>query len=161
MLSILIFALAYTLKGGQFPLYAGRLLSALLVFAYAINTSLDLSLSLMITTAWLLAIASSMGEEAGAIGRYGHWWGEYREHGFSRSYGVKKGLQRGVWIGAMFSVVMGYASLFIPVLGIGFVAAHFIGQELYYRIHGRDDWKYSEALIGALIGFCYHLALGA
>lgn len=159
-MEIIIFSLAYLIKGGQFPVTNGKALSALLVFSYLINSTTDLTLSLLATAAWLLAIAPSMGEEAGAIGRIGHWWGKYKDAGFNRSYGVLKGVQRGAWMGAMFSIVMGSASLFVPVLAIGFVAAHFIGQELYFRLNGRDDWKYSEAILGALIGICIHIARG-
>lgn len=177
-MAVIIFAIAYALKGGwlgkvtRFDTWRkkqtwfiskgldGKSLATILVFVFCLLNA-GFLMAVAITAAWLLAVSPSMGEEAGAIGRYGHWWGKYRGIGLSRSYGVKKGLQRGVWIGAMFSVVMGSASLFIPVLGIGFVAAHFIFQEIYYRIHKQDSWAYAEPAIGALIGFCIDRALGA
>jgi len=69
-------------------------------------------------------------------------------------YGVLKGVQRGAWMGAVFTVA-GATTLSIPIMALGFVAAHFIGQEIYYRLHGRDSWAYAELMVGALLGLCY------
>ena len=154
----LIFALCYMLKGGQFPWFHGKLLAAIIVASYVAYDMQDVLYTVLITLAWLLAVSPSMGEEAGAIGRVGYWWGKYKERGFTRSFGVLKGVQRGAWIGAMFSIATGFPALFVPVMAFGFVAAHFIGQEIYYRIHGVDNWKYAEPMVGALIGLCYEVA---
>jgi hypothetical protein len=69
-------------------------------------------------------------------------------------YGVLKGVQRGAWMGAVFTVA-GATTLSIPIMAIGFPLAHFIGQEIHWRIFKKDDWKYSEAIVGALLGVCY------
>lgn len=178
MLSIPIFAIAYTLKGGQFPVKFGKALSAGLIFAYALQTPTDfeygqIAFAGCMAAAWLLAVAPSMGEEAGAIGRYGHWWGDYKDAVYSstypswtkksgmpvfdRLYGILKGVQRGAWMGAVFTVA-GATTLSIPIMAIGFPLAHFIGQEIYYSIHKRDDWKYAEVLVGSLLGLSYFLS---
>ena len=171
MLSIPVFAIAYMLKGGWLgkiqgwddrvkelgfagKLLGGKLLSGFLVFLFCAVDSGDWLLASMLTVAWFLAVSPSMGEEAGAIGRWGHWWGKYRERGFDRMYGVLKGVQRGAWMGAVFTVA-GATTLSIPIMALGFVAAHFIGQEIYYRLHGRDSWAYAELMVGALLGLCY------
>lgn len=105
--------------------------------------------ALKFAAAWLLSVAPSMGEEHGAIGRWKHAWGEYVELGLGRSYGVKKGIQRGVWIGAIMTLATG----FIPYIWFSFlfVPCVFIGQELYYRVTGRDSWVLSEPIIGAVV----------
>jgi len=101
--------------------------------------------------AWLAAVAPSMGEEHGAIGTSRHGWGDYVEHAdsFGRIYGIKKGTQRGVWMGACMALATG----FIPFIAFSllFVPAVFIGQEIYYRITGNDSWVLSEPLIGAFV----------
>lgn len=159
MLSIPVFVIAYMLKGGQFPVRFGKALSAGLVFSFVVNDTDNILTALFMTAAWLLAVAPSIGEEAGAIGRVGHWWGKYRERGFDRMYGVLKGVQRGAWMGAVFTVA-GATTLSIPIMALGFPLAHFIGQELYWRIHKNDDWKYAEFLVGSLLGLCYFLSGG-
>lgn len=167
MLSILIFALAYTIKGGQFNKYldrlpdfiGGKFVAGIIVFLFCAAVSGNWIHGLMFLMAWLLAVSPSMGEEAGAIGRVGHWWGKYKDAGFTRSYGILKGVQRGAWMGAVFTVA-GATTLSIPIMAIGFPLAHFIGQELYFRIHKSDDWKYAEVLVGSLLGLCYFISGG-
>lgn len=153
MMVIALFSLAYLIKGGQFPIRSGKAISTGLVFAISCNYH-EVFQSLIVSAAWLLAVAPSMGEEAGAIGRIGHWWGKYLERGFDRRYGVLKGVQRGAWMGAVFTVA-GATTLSIPLMSVGFPLAHFLGQEAHWRIHGRDDWKYAEAIVGALLGLCF------
>ncbi len=164
MITILIFSLAYTLKGGQFPLHFGKLFSCFWVFDYLILfTDLGLARSIFLTAAWLLAIAPSMGEEAGAIGRFGYWWGKYRDRGFDRSYGVLKGFQRGAFMGAAFTLALHpdpVAWHFIPTLSFAFVIAHYLGQEIYFREFKKDNWVLSEAMLGSIIGLCVDLSLG-
>lgn len=181
-LCIIIFAAAYTIKGGslgyipvlkafqnsgwlQGRIMDGKVLSTILVSSYAalscpVEGMHAFAVAVWTAGMWLLAVSPSMGEEAGAIGRMGHWWGPYKELGFTRSYGVKKGLQRGVWTGAVFAMVFGHAYIFIPILGIGFVAAHFIGQDLCWRITKTEGWAWAEPLYGALIGLSIALATG-
>ena len=165
ILTIPIFAIAYLFKGGQFNNYlkklpkfiGGKFIAALIIFIFCSAASSDWVHGLIFCVAWLLAVSPSMGEEAGAIGRWGHWWGRYRELGFGRRYGVLKGVQRGAWMGAVFTVA-GATTLSIPIMALGFPLAHFIGQEIYYRIHKADDWKYSEFAVGGLLGLCYALS---
>lgn len=163
-LAIPIFAIAYLFKGGQFNNYleklpdafGGKFFAAIIIFIFCAAVTSDWVHGLIFTTAWLLAVSPSMGEEAGAIGRIGHWWGKYRERGFDRRHGVLKGVQRGAWMGAVFTVA-GATTLSIPIMALGFPLAHFIGQEIYYRIHKEDNWKYAEIIVGALLGLCYIL----
>lgn len=115
---------------------------------------------------WLAAVAPSMGEENGAIGRVGHAWGEYLEwmpkvkdidffgqtlfsYSEGRMYGIKKGVQRGVWMGAMMAFALG-STVFIPY-SLLYVPCVFIGQELYYRLTGKDSWVLTEPLIGLFV----------
>lgn len=167
---MLVFAVAHSVKGGwlskipavkqfedsgwlQGRITDGTLLSTTLLFLYGwINH--DLLAGTALAACWIGVITSSMGEEAGAIGRWGHWWGDYKDRGFDRAYGVKKGIQRGCFNGAGF-VLIGGSLVFIPVLSIGFVVAYWIGNEIYYRIHKTDSWEYAEPLYGLMIGWCY------
>lgn len=119
------------------------------------------------TAAWLIAVSPSMGEEAGACGRWGYWWGDYKDaiyppgHEdagkpvFDRMYGWKKALQRGVWLGVPFALVTDLP-IFI-FLGLLFPVLHFAGQQIYYWIHGGNSWKYAEPLIGAI---CIGIGIG-
>lgn len=176
MLTILTFTIAYMIKGGWLGkiqavhnfeqkswlngrIVDGKVLSTIIVFLFGLFT-VDFSEGFILSIAWLLAVAPSMGEEAGAIGRINRWWGEYKDKQFTRSYGIKKGLQRGVWAGAMFSIALGTPALFVPILGLGFIATHFTMQEIYFRIHKRDSWAYAEPAYGALIGLCVAIVLG-
>ncbi len=180
MITILIFSLAYSIKGGllgrykpfedwrdaNIPKFGGKFFSAFLMAVLFLVQGEGIEYALIWLVAWLLAVTPSMGEEAGAIGRWNHWWGDYRfavypfghakagKQVFNRSYGVLKGVQRGAWMGAMFCCA-GATTLSIPIMAIGFVAAHFLGQEAYYRIHKSDSWVYVEPVVGALLGLCY------
>ncbi len=167
LISVIIFSLAYILKGGQFNKYldglpsfiGGKFFAALIIFIFCSAVTSDWVHGLIFCAAWLLAVSPSMGEEAGAIGRWGHWWGRYKDAGFTRSYGILKGVQRGAWMGAVFTVA-GATTLSIPIMALGFPLAHFIGQEIYFRIHKTDNWKYAEFFVGALLGLCYCLSQG-
>jgi uncharacterized membrane protein YjdF len=186
MISLFIFSIAYMVKGGWLGkirsihdlrdknkiadrLLDGKLLGVLLVFLFVFFDKADFLDALIYTVAWILAAHPSMGEEAGAIGRTDKWWGDYKDavypaghykqgqNVFDRRYGILKGVQRGAWIGAVFTCA-GATTLSIPIMGLGFVAAHFIGQELYFRIHKQgQSWAYAEPIIGSLLGVCYIL----
>lgn len=182
---IITFAIAYMVKGGWLGkikavhdfeqkswlsgrMVDGKVLSTIIIFVLGLM-SYDITQGFIWSVAWLLAVAPSMGEEAGAIGRTDKWWGDYKDavypeghykQGqmvFDRRYGILKGVQRGAWMGAVFTVA-GATTLSIPIMGLGLVAAHFIGQELYFRIHKQgQSWAYAEPLVGALIGLCVAL----
>jgi len=190
MITFLIFATAYMVKGGWLGkiqsindlrtknkiadrFLDGKLLGVLLVFLFVLFDKNDFLDALVFALAWILAVHPSMGEESGAIGRIGAAWGQYIKwmptvkpyrifgrdlfyYTEGRWYGLNKALQRGAWIGAVFTVA-GATILSIPIMGIGFVAAHFVAQELYWRIHGKDSWAYAEPIIGFLFGLCYIL----
>jgi hypothetical protein len=102
----------------------------------------------MCSVAWLISVTPSMGEEAGACGRIGHAWGDYIDKGFGRSYGIKKALQRGVWIGVPWTVITGLSHFLL--LGLLFPVIHFAMQEFYYLVHKTDSWKYAEPVVGAI-----------
>ena len=123
------------------------------MFLFGLFT-VDISQALILSIAWLLAVAPSMGEEAGAIGRVGKWWGDYKDAVYPEGHykqgqmvsvaatGYSKGAAR-AWMGAMFCCA-GATTLSIPIMGLGFVAAHFIGQEIYFRIHKQgQSWAYA------------------
>lgn len=191
-LSILVFSIAYLVKGGQFNKYldklpsfiGGKFFAALIIFIFCAAVTSDWVHGLIFCAAWLLAVPPSMGEEAGAIGRWKFWWGDYKDaiyppsHRntgmpvFDRRYGILKGVQRGAWMGAVFTVAgattsyiagetIAISNVFsIPIMALGFPLAHFIGQEIHWRIHGSDNWKYSEVLVGFLLGLSYFLSEG-
>lgn len=145
----------------------GKILSTLGAFVFALFATSDLVMllgdkgvpeytlnflpSTLFAGAWLLSVAPSMGEEHGAIGTTRHGWGEYVEYsqGFGRVYGIKKAVQRGVWIGAIMALGTGY----IPYILFSFlfVPCVFVGQEAYYRFTSKDSWVLSEPIIGAVI----------
>lgn len=175
IITILYFGAMYAIKGGwlgMIPgvedlrdkskildrLLDGKVISTIGVFAFfavmlGIYGGRGLLWDLLIapalfSAAWLIAVAPSMGEEAGACGRIGHAWGDYIEKGFGRSYGIKKALQRGVWIGAPFTVLTGLPHFIL--LGLLFPVIHFAMQEIHYRVHKTDSWKYAEPVVGAV-----------
>lgn len=194
-LSIMVFAIAYIVKGGQFDkyldklpkLFGGKFFSDLIIFIFCSAITSDWIHGLIFCVAWLLAVPPSMGEEAGAIGRWKFWWGDYKDAVYSatfpahkkagmpvfdRRYGILKGVQRGAWMGAVFTVAgattsyiagetIAISNVFsIPIMALGFPIAHFIGQEIYYRIYKTDNWKYAEVLVGFLLGLSYFLSEG-
>lgn len=191
-LCMIVFSIAYLVKGGQFnkyldklpKLFGGKFFSALIIFIFCSSVSSDWIHGLIFCVAWLLAVTPSMGEEAGAIGRWRFWWGDYKDAVYSatfpahkkagmpvfdRRYGILKGMQRGAWMGAVFTVAGATSSYIvgetitisnvfpIPIMALGFPLAHFIGQEIYWRIHGTDNWKYSEAMVAFLLGLSYFI----
>lgn len=104
-------------------------------------------------------VLMSMGEEIGCIGTYRLWWGKYRDRGFTRSYGIKKGLQYGAFMGAPLAIL---TESWLPWLaGLAFVPCYFIGQSIYHRIHGVPSVAYGEPIWGAVIGLCLGYAIKA
>lgn len=172
-LIILIFSIAYAVKGGQLNhvkplkyfadfnfltrrLMDGKILSALMILITCSLTN-NFFHGFLMMIAWLVSVSPSIGEEAGAVGRIGYWWGDYRDKGFTRSYGIKKAIQRGIMMGSVWTVATGYIP-FILVMAIGFPLAHFLMQEIYYRIYKKDDWVWAEPVIGSMLGICYSLS---
>lgn len=169
MIYVFLFALAYALKGGILEkfknserarensyilavLLNAKFLSVFPVLAAGLIYMTEWYDPILILTAWFAAVAPSMGEEHGAVGNYKGALPTYLERGISdrgRSYDVKKALQRGVWMGAMFTLVTG---------NVWFVAASFLfiplvwaGQSVNLLIFKKDDWWISEIFIGAVM----------
>ena len=152
---ILIFTLAYMLKGGWFKIpipsvINKRVLPLFLVFGVCVATVSPMQAALF-TTAWAWCF-SSMGEEAGSVGDYKEGWGDYLDH-FDRSCGIKKALQWGLAWGSLMALVTGYL-WFIPAAA-SFPIVYFIGSSLYRLIHNDRSWKYAEPIYGAVIGLAY------
>ena len=144
----------------------GTRLAALLAGAYMF-AHVGMSEGAQFALAWFLGTIVSMGEEAGAIGHYRKHWGPYVEwmpeavrlfkfrgkEYFTRRgviYGWKKGLQRGVWMGAALTLATGYPGFILA--GLTFPFCHFIGQSLWFRLTGKDSWVLAEPLIGFVFG---------
>ncbi len=111
---------------------------------------------------WLLSIAPSLGEEYGAImarpDKYGEWMPQIKSiRIFGRKfqwveghmYGLKKAVQRGVWIGACMTAVTGYVPFiyfslaFVPLADL---CLNYTPKKIF------DPWGWSEIAIGAI---CY------
>lgn len=97
-------------------------------------------------------MASSVGEEIGAVGGYRGYWGPYINKGFGRSYGVKKAIQRGVFAGAVLS--LGFYSLLPILLGALFPVAYYAGVSIEQFRTGaiNANWHLGEIIWGAIIG---------
>lgn len=178
-----IFAILFAIKGGSGNIFTnwnhvrqknkllnflldGKVLSTILVWIVITAWTADAILAVKIALAWLIAVAPSMGEEHGAIGRIGHAWGPYvqwmptleRKELFGclftyregRMYGFKKALQRAVWIGAALTVATGYTPFILFALCC-YVPAVFIGQQFNWMIFKSDGWTLAEPLIGLLV----------
>jgi hypothetical protein len=170
--AIITFAIAYSLKGGwifKIPQYAAwhekrsdlfkkifscKLQAAIVVFLFALFMG-DYN-PFLIVMAWILAVSPPIRDEALSVGRIGHWSGVFKDAGYSRQSSIVKAVQRGAWMGAVFTVI-GFPSLSIVIMAFGFPVAYFLAQEAYYRIHKIDSWTYAEPMVGALIGVCYAL----
>lgn len=145
-------------------IFDGNFLSAVLsgIFVGHYTTWL---VGLLFAGAWFIGWIVSLGEEIGAIGRFGKNWGPYVDWlgaKAGRIFGWKKGLQRGVFLGACLSLAM-YSVPFNELLIITctlFPLIYFIGNDLYYRVHKADSWFYSELLIGGAIGTVLKILIG-
>lgn len=177
-ISFIFFAFAYTVKGASIPWIVRKLeklkskssvldkilsadaVASAMVFLFSLIIIQDIKASALLAVGFWLSASPSMGEEHGAVGRIGNSWGEYIDKGFGRSYGIKKAVQRGVWIGACMALATGY----IPFIcfSLLFVPCIFIGQELNYRILKKDGWAIAEPIIGAFVyGIPTGLYMGA
>jgi hypothetical protein len=180
IITVIWFAIAYAIKGGQGKsffrnfkkvrdshpilerLLDGKVLSTLMVLIWACFVTVwtqsniggmdtaELSV-VAITLAWLLSVAPSMGEEYGAIRN--DKTSPYLLY-FDREYGIKKAIQRGVFIGACMALATGSllfivsaALLFVP---LAWLALHYAPAKIF------DRWGWSEILIG---GFVYGLPM--
>lgn len=189
MITVLAFSALYSIKGGwhwNIPglkaldhgvvgfILDGTRLSSILAAIY-IGHHADMQTGLLFGLAWFIGVCMSMGEEAGAIGRWGSAWGPYLkwmpETTFYRVpkplkpvlgrdvfpiqegqlYGWKKGLQRGVFLGALLTLATGYTPFILA--GASFPVAYFLGSSLTYLITKRPkSWTCAEPIYGAIIG---------
>lgn len=104
--------------------------------------------------AWLVGVAPSMGEEAGAVGGYkGNWRPE------GATWGWKRGLQRGVFLGAMLALALNDTLMIIA--GASFPLCYFLGISIQQYRTGKiiADWHLAEWIYGAVVGvaLAYHL----
>lgn len=170
-LDIIVFAVAVSLKGGWHKRFFttkidGTHLSFILIALYAWYM-LPLGTAVMFTLGWML-ISASMGEEAGAVGDYKAWWGDYEEaiyppgHSeagqrvFDRSYGIKKGIQYGLQTGSVMALSLGNWSM--AIAGALFPVAYYLGSSLYYYLHRHHAWTYAEPVWGVFFGVAFYLS---
>lgn len=187
LLSIAIFALCMMIKGGQLgrwfginkitDVLEGAYVSALILLVFH-GVLVDWQSGLIFALAWVLAVRPSIGEEVGAIGRYGEAWGQYldwmpetkeltifgRSFAYTegQSYGIKKGLQRGVFAGSLLTLATGYTPFIIA--GAAFVPCYWLGATIHHSIYKKpeDAIEGSELLWGAVIGLAagfYYLSV--
>lgn len=141
----------------------GKVLSTIGVFLYGlISTSTlitvnppvyegDTLYALKLAVFWLLAVAPSIGEDVSAVGGYKGAWGPYLEK-FSRSYGVKKAIQRGVFTGAVMAFAVG--NMWLIPLGALMPLCYYAGTSIMQKKTGlvNAPWNYGEWIFGAIIG---------
>ena len=143
---------------------SGFLVSVFMLFAFAAQVGWSdtgdavyefraVGVCLLIGLAWFVGVRPSMGEEAGAVGDYKEAWGEYIDHGFGRAYGVKKCLQRGIYMGALLTLVTGFTGFIIA--GASMPLVYFIGNCLGRWINSERGWSYAEPLFGAVFGCAF------
>lgn len=167
VLCAIVFSVLYAVKGGQHGhlkvfstlrrrskildrILDGKVLSTIGVLLFSLFAGIDNAIAL--SALWLLAIAPSMGEEAGAVGGFKGGWGPYIEKGFGRDYGVKKALQRGVFSGACLAIATG--SVMPIIAGALFVPAYWVGISIQQSRTGSvvADWNVSELIFGVCLG---------
>ena len=172
--SILTFSLAYGVKGGwlgKIPgfnalrekpyldtMLDGKPLSAAIVSFYAGMCGLPLWMCCACALAWLIGVAPSMGEEAGAVGTYKGGWGPYVDNPeFGRSYGVKKAIQRGVFTGAPLALVTG--NIWFIAAGATFPIVYFCGMSLRELFTRNNSWDWAELIYGGMLGLAWALSI--
>lgn len=143
----------------------GKVISSIFVFMFSflfLNASLsgfneqfgvpeyttDIAGSVLMVAAWLLAVSPSMGNEHGAIGDHKEWWGLYSLKNFGRTYGIKKSIQRGAWMGLVFMLLTPYTM--VGWTSLLFVPCVFIGQCLNKIVLKQSGWTLAEPIVGGL-----------
>lgn len=165
--SSLVFAVLYAVKGGwlgkiKLVIFDGRLIFFFCTFAYFTYMEGFGLWPLALTAALAVGVAASMGEEVGAIGDDKGAWGDYMDavypvtHAkagqkvFGRMYGVKKGIQRGIFLMAPLALVLNTAWLLAP--GLLYVPIHFVMGCARRWTTGRREWDWAEPVVGLAIG---------
>lgn len=180
VVSIIVFAVLYAIKGGSGAevfrnwnhvrsksaildtILDGKTLSTIgAIIVGSIGTG-NVTQGVLIGLAWLVAVSPSMGEEHGAIGDHKGMLPAYLERDITvrgRKYDVKKGIQRGVFMGAAFALATGFTGFIAASLL--FVPCVWAGQSLNRIILKTPGWTLAEPLIGAVVfgvpfGFYFH-----
>jgi len=180
LLSAIIFAMLFAIKGGWAGTYVkgwkelrnkNKILDRLLdgktilcvgSLAYFLIVAGVTVYAVLLAAAWVVGVVASMGEENGAVGDSKGGWGDYLDaiYGpdhddagklvFGRSYGVKKAVQRGLFLMTPLAIVTGCG--YLAAVGLLYVPVVFAGQELKRRITGVRDWEWTEPALGFICG---------
>lgn len=130
----------------------GKVLSTVGVLILVTCLSGNMTTAILFALAWIVAVSPSMGEEHGAIGDYKGALPAYLDRSMTdrgRAYDIKKGIRRGVFIGAAFALVTGCAGFIAASLL--FVPAVWIGQTVNRLVTRQPGWTLAEPLIGAIV----------
>lgn len=190
MISVLAFTLFMMIKGGwhwRIPglerfkegaigwFIDGTQLSAILAGTY-IGFHAGIGQGALFALAWWIGVMMSMGEEAGAVGRWGHAWKQYIEwmpelksvqifgrtlfeYREGRAYGVKKAIQRGVFLGALLTLATAFPGFILA--GASFPIAYFLGSSLTFLTTKKpESWTGAEPIYGAIVGLAAAHYLG-
>lgn len=142
--------------------FDGSIMSLFLVMWYVGFTIGDAATTALFTAGWF-TIMMSMGEEAGAAGDHKGPWGDYIEavdatgkQLFSRTYGIKKGIQYGAFAGGIMALALGSWCPWIA--GALFPLVYFGGSSLRMAATGKRGWSWAEPLWGLVFGIAYECA---
>lgn len=136
--------------------FDGSIIGGVIVLVWAYFAGFHFWDIAAVALAWL-CLLMSMGEEAGSIGDYKGWWGDYKDAVdaagspyFTRSYGIKKGIQYGAMAGAALALAIGS---WLPLFaGAAMPLVYFAGNSLRLAVKGQRGWSWSEPLWGAVLG---------
>lgn len=180
MFCALAFSALYLIKGGahfripvignaaQKPFFRyvfdNRLLSSLLCIPVCIIAGLPEWQAVIVAAAWFVANLPSIGEEIGAIGGYkGNWPSESEEDYviLTKAGGWKKGIQRGVFTGAVLSLfawnpLIVMAGALFPII---VWCSYSVTQLITGKVRNEEGWVLYEALFGAALGLAFGLGV--
>ncbi len=174
MIHIIIFSILMAIKGGSHWRYVpsgwsgknkvadwfldGTQLSSFIAGIWA-GVFIDPLTGFLFGIAWWVGNMASLGEEVGAIGRLGKSWGPYLDWlgKDGVEYGWKKGLQRGIYLGAMLALATGNTALIVA--GAALPPVYWVGQTLHWKIKNTDSWAWAEPIYGALIGAAFAMGV--
>ncbi len=177
MIYIVIFSLLHMIKGGllvSIPavenaikkpvfkyVFDGKIVSSLVCIPVCILAGFPEWQAMIFAAAWWVSMSPSLGEEIGAIGGYKGVWldldGNEDYTIKNTEGGWKKGVQRGIFTGAILSLaawnpLLVIAGATFPVCvwcGIS------IGQLYSGNIQEHKGWRIYEGIFGAAIGLAF------